>query len=109
MTGVIETLRKELERQGDTIKQMLQDHAKERERADTIIMSLKGDVKQLNDRLFLLTEGKQDRAEPPEEQDQEKPKQDTPETPEQEYKFTFGDRVYLIGQDIKRILNKKIF
>ena len=116
LIGVIDTLRSELERQGETLKQMLQDHSKEREekarereRADIIIMGLREDVKNLNNKIFLLTEGKQDQGEPPEKQDQEKPKQDTPGPPEPEYKFTFGDRLWLLGQDIKRVLNKRIF
>jgi len=116
LIGVIDTLRSELERQGETLKQMLQDYAKEREerarereRADIIIMGLREDVKNLNNKIFLLTEGKQDPGEPPEKQDQEKPKQDTPGPPEPEYKFTFADRLWLLGQDIKRVLNKRIF
>jgi len=119
--GVIDTLRSELARQGETLKQMLQDYAKEREerarereRADTIIMSLKQDVSELNNRLFLLAEGKQEQGKPPEEQDQEQPKQDTTEPPEdtgkpEQYRFTWTDRVYFLLEDLKRILNKRIF
>jgi hypothetical protein len=98
-----------LRRQGETLKQILQDHAKERERADIIIMGLREDMKVLNGRILALTEGKKEQAEPPEMRDQEKPKQDTPEGPEQEYKFTFGDRLWLFKEDVKRVLNKKIF
>jgi DNA-binding MarR family transcriptional regulator len=103
LSGVIETLRGEIERQGDTIKQILQDHAKERERTDIIIMQLRADI------MKLLPEGKQEQGKPPEDKDQEKAKQDTPEKPEQEYKFTFGDRLWLFKEDVKRVLNKKIF
>jgi hypothetical protein len=109
LSGVINTLRGEIERQGDVIKQVLQDtakereaYAKERERNDIILMQLRADI------MKLLPE-KKEQAEPPEEQkDQEKPKQDTPEKPE-EYKFTFADKMYFLKEDIKRILNKKIF
>ena len=110
LSGVIETLQREIERQGDTIKQMLQDHAKERERTDIIIMQLRADI------MKLLPEGKQEQGKSPEEQEQEKPKQDTPEPPgkpegqkPEEYNFTFGDRLWLFKEDVKRILNKKIF
>jgi len=112
---VITTLNKELEAQRDTLNRILQDHAKERERADILIMQLRGDVKGLNEKLFLLTEGKQQEKETPPEtpgevvdkQAQEK----APETQEkqEEITFTFSERVWLLGQDLKRILNKKIF
>ena len=111
-----DTLNRELEGQRETLNRMLQDHAKERERADTIIMSLKGDITELNNRLFLLTEGKKEQTEPPEDTGQEKPKQETPESPDkpeeqkpEECQFTFGDRLWLFKEDVKRILNKKIF
>jgi|LSQX01.1.fsa_nt_gb DNA-binding transcriptional MerR regulator len=114
LSGVIETLQREIERQGDTLNQILQDHAKERERTDIIIMQLRADI------MKLLPEGKQEQGKPPEEQDQEKPpekpKQDTPEPPDksgeqkpEEYKFTFGDRIWLFKEDVRRILNKRIF
>ncbi len=105
LTSVIETLRGEIERQGETINSLILSHKEERQRSDTLIAMLRGDVKALNDKLFLLTEGKQDRAEPPEMRDKEKPPEKKPE----EIRFTFGDRVYLMKEDIKRILNKKIF
>ncbi|MDX9798296.1 MAG: MerR family transcriptional regulator [Bacteroidales bacterium] len=114
LSGVIETLQREIERQGDTLKQILQDHAKERERTDIIIMQLRADI------MKLLPEGKQEQGKSPEKQEQEKPpekpKQDTPEPPDkpegqkpEEYNFTFGDRLWLFKEDVKRILNKKIF
>ena len=116
LTGVIETLRGEIAAQRETLNRLLQDHAKERERADIIIMGLREDMKVLNGRILALTEGKKEKAEPPETRDQEKPKQDTPGPPDkpeeqkpEEYNFTFGDRVYFLKEDIKRILNKKIF
>ncbi len=114
--GVIDTLQVEISAQRETLNRFLQDHAKERERADTIIMSLKGDITELNNRLFLLTEGKKEQTEPPEDTGQEKPKQETPESPDkpeeqkpEECQFTFGDRLWLFKEDVKRILNKKIF
>jgi len=110
LSGVIETLQREIERQGDTLKQILQDHAKERERTDIIIMQLRADI------MKLLPEGKQEQDKPTEKQEQEKPKQDTPESPDkpeeqkpEEYQFTFWDRLWLLKEDVKRILNKKIF
>ena len=114
--GVIDTLQVEISAQRETLNRLLQDHAKERERADIIIMGLREDMKVLNGRILALTEGKKEKAEPPETRDQEKPKQDTPGPPDkpeeqkpEEYNFTFGDRVYFLKEDIKRILNKKIF
>lgn len=106
LSGVIETLQREIRRQGETIDRLIEKEREERLRADTIIGTLTRDVKQLNDRLFLLTEGKKEQAEPPEETTKQgKTEQPGPE----EYRFTFGDRVYLLKQDIKKILNKRIF
>lgn len=108
-TQMFNTLSRELEGQRDTLHRVLQDHAEERKRADTLIAMLRGDVKNLNDKLFLLTEGEKEQ---PPETTPEKPSQDkTPETPgkPEDIKFTFADRLWFIGQDIKRILNKKIF
>jgi len=110
LTGVIETLRGEIAAQRETLNRLLQDHAKERERADLIIMQLRQDVKQLNDKIMLLTEGKKEQAEPP-DLTTEQAKTEQPETPgkAEEYRFTVGDRVYFLKEDIKRILNKRIF
>jgi len=101
------TLNRELEAQRDTLNRVLQDHAKERERADTIIMRLREDVKGLNDKLFLLTEGKKEEPGKEGADIQGKPP-DTPGTPE-DIRFTFGDRLWFLKEDIKRILHKKIF
>ena len=124
LTGVIETLRGEIAAQRETLNRLLQDHAKERERADLIIMQLRQDVKQLNDKIMLLTEGKKEQAEPPDlTTEQAKTEQaeipgKAAESPEgttkqaaimEQYRFTVGDRVYLMKEDIKRILQKKIF
>jgi len=60
--------------------------------------------------LFLLTEGEQKQGKPPEETTKQV-KTEQPETPgkAEEYRFTVGDRVYFLKEDIKRILNKRIF
>jgi hypothetical protein len=115
--GVIDTLQVEISAQRETLNRLLQDHAKERERADLIIMQLRGDVKQLNDKIMLLTEGGKEQAEPPDlTTKQVKTEQPGPEAVAtkqaaraEEYRFTVGDRFYFLKQDIKRILNKKIF
>ncbi len=110
LRGVIDTLQAEIAAQRETLNRLLQDHAKERERADTIIMQLRGDVKLLNDKIMLLAEGPKEQAEPPEETTKQV-KTEQPETPgkAEEYRFTVGDRVYFLKEDIKRILNKRIF
>jgi len=110
-------LQVEISAQRETLNRLLQDHAKERERADLIIMQLRGDVKQLNDKIMLLTEGGKEQAEPPDlTTKQVKTEQPGPEAVAtkqaaraEEYRFTVGDRFYFLKQDIKRILNKKIF
>ena len=115
--GVIDTLQVEISAQRETLNRLLQDHAKERERADLIIMQLRGDVKLLNDKIMLLAEGPKEQAEPPEETTKQvKTEQPGPEAVAtkqaaraEEYRFTVGDRFYFLKQDIKRILNKKIF
>jgi len=98
LTSVIETLRQEIERQGDTIKQMLQDHAEERKRTDTIIMQLRADI------MRLLPAGKAAPGNAPEVQDQGKT-----ETGPAEYKFTLSDRLWLFWQDVKKVLNKRLW
>jgi hypothetical protein len=109
LTQMLNTLSREVEGTRDTLNRVLQDHAEERKRADTIIMQLRNDIQGLNDKLFLLTEGKKE--EPGKEEAgadiQGKPP-DTPGTPE-DIRFTFGDRLWFLKEDIKRILHKKIF
>jgi len=114
---------RERERQAETIDKIIETHNKEKERTDAIIMSLTRNISQLNERLFLLTEGKLERVEHPQERDQEQPKQDQPAEPEgpkqatpdqpitqaEDYKWTFGDRLWLAKERIREILKKRIF
>jgi len=113
----IESQERTLERQGDTIRQMLEDYgkerdnrAKERERADIIIMGLREDIKVLNGRVLALTEGKREQGKPPDTETPGKPAEPPEDTGKpEEIRFTWTDKVYFLLEDIKRILNKKIF
>ena len=105
---IIDTLRREIERQGETLRQILQDHAKERERADTIIMGLRNDMHLLNERIFLLTEGKEQEPETPPETPgqvvdetlQENPRQETPPGDSEYMRVTVFERLWLWKQGI---------
>ena len=108
LTQMFNTLTRELEAQRETLNRVLQDHAKEREkhaeereRADILILRLREDIRGLNEKVFLLTEGKKEEPGNEGPGTVDKP----PDTPE-DIRFTFSDRLWLWKEDVKRFLNR---
>lgn len=106
LTQMFNTLTKELEAGRETLNQVLQDNAKERERTAVIIMQLRGDIRTLNDKLLTAGKGEPGTEKP---EAQEPGKEEPPESPKEDIRFTFGDRIFFLKEDIKRVLHKKIF
>jgi len=128
--GIIDYLKQEIQIQREavrdkeaTIRQLIDTQAKERERVDTIIMTLRGDIQALSARVMLQAP----KEEPAPVQDQV-PEPEPKQTPEpepgpptgqpepgpepgkpEEITATFADGLWFIGQSIKRFLGKKIF
>lgn len=119
--GIISYLKEAVQKKDDLIQKLIDTQARERERVDTIIMSMRKDISELSARLAIQAP----KEEPAPVQDQV-PEPEPKQTPEpeagpstgqpepepgkpEEITATFADGLWFIGQSIKQFLGKKIW
>ena len=122
-SGILDYLKEAVREKDTLIRQLIDTQARERERVDTIIMSMRKDIADLSSRLAL--QAPKEEPAPVQDQVPEPGPKQTPEPearpptgqpgpgPEpgkpEEITATFADGLWFIGQSIKRFLGKKIW